>query len=205
MSLEISREDDTKTSIMKGIFHVMQTKDIPHITVDDVAHYAGIARSTFYRHFNSVDAAVKVFEDQLLELLADINEVALKVRFTQAQLEPTFSMIQRMETLFEYRDEVLLLTGPHGDPQFLHKATLFMYDYLRERVKTIPGIQEYQDLYLVFMVGGHHSFVKYWLSERSDISPKTAAAMLCRMYYAYFFVNTEGGNKLPCAPEFELE
>lgn len=203
MALEILPSDDTRMRILKAVFHAMQATDIPRITVEEVTRYAGISRSTFYRYFDSVDAVVKDFEDYLLRVMRDINDSALKVRFTAAELEPTASMITRMETLYNYRDEVIALNGPNGDPQFPHKVTSFMYDYLRERIRTVPGDKRYRDMYLMFVIHGHNAFVEYWLEHRTDVQPRIAAAMLCRLYYSPFFLDEQNVSMHPKPLEFD--
>ena len=64
-------------------------------------------------------------------------------------------MIRRMELLYERRDKVVALNGPHGDPQFVHKATVLMHEHFRERLADVPGSAEDRDLYLAFAIAGH--------------------------------------------------
>ena len=133
------RRDSVDERIEDAVFSLMSTTDIPEIHVGDVARTAGISRSTFYRHFDSVDDVVKGFETDLLANMHDINNYALKGRFGQSELDPTPTMIRRMELLAERRDKVVALNGPHGDPQFVHKATVLMHDHFRDRLADVEG------------------------------------------------------------------
>ena len=125
---------DVRVRIMDAVFVLMATTDIPDIRVSDVVRLAGTSRSTFYRNFDSVDGVVKHFEMDLLANMHQINTFALKARFGQAELEPTASMVRRMEVLLARRDKIVALNGPHGDPQFVHKATVLMHEHFRERL-----------------------------------------------------------------------
>ena len=73
--------------IEDAVFSLMETTDIPDIRVADVIRLAGVSRSTFYRHFDSVDDVVKAFETDLLANMHSINSFALKARFAQAELD----------------------------------------------------------------------------------------------------------------------
>ena len=83
-------ENDTARRITDAVFDLMTTTDIPQIKVADVIRRACVSKSTFYRHFASVDDVVKRFEDEILEGMGEINEVALKARFSDAELHAVY-------------------------------------------------------------------------------------------------------------------
>lgn len=192
--------DPVDERIEDAVFALMETTDIPDIHVADVTRAAKVSRSTFYRHFESVDAVVKAFEADLLDNMRDINNFALKARFGQSELDPTASMIRRMELLRERRDKVVALNGPHGDPQFVHKATVLMHDHFRERLGEVEGSEANRDLYLAFALAGHHNLIQYWLEERPELSPRTIAAVLNRLFYAPFFLDEGNARHSPVSP-----
>ena len=159
-----------------------------------------MSRSTFYRHFDSVDQVVKGFEMDLLANMHDINGYALKARFGLAELDPTPTMIRRMELLKERRDKIVALNGPHGDPQFIHKATVLMHDHFRDRQADVPGSADYRDFYLAFVLAGHHNVIQYWLEERPDTPPEKVAGVLNRLFYAPFFLDESRARTSPTSP-----
>ena len=132
---------------------------------------------------------VKGFETDLLANMHDINSYALKGRFGQSELDPTPTMIRRMELLAERRDKVVALNGPHGDPQFVHKATVLMHDHFRDRLADVEGSGDYRDFYLAFVLAGHHNVIQYWLEKRPDVEPEVVAGVLNRLFYAPFFLD----------------
>lgn len=194
------RRDSVDERIEDAVFSLMSTTDIPEIRVGDVARAAGISRSTFYRHFDSVDDVVKGFETDLLANMHDINSYALKGRFGQAELDPTPTMIRRMELLAERRDKVVALNGPHGDPQFVHKATVLMHDHFRDRLADVEGSGDYRDFYLAFVLAGHHNVIQYWLEKRPDVEPEVVAGVLNRLFYAPFFLDNATARKSARSP-----
>ncbi|WP_417086342.1 TetR/AcrR family transcriptional regulator [Lancefieldella rimae] len=190
-------QQDVRQRIEDAVFGLMKTIDIPDIRIEQVVKLASTSRSTFYRYFRSVDAVVKKFEDALLENMQGINDLALKGRFGTSELVPTHSMIARMELLRHNRDKVIVLNGPHGDPAFVRKATVFMHSYFRERIKDVEGDALSKDFYLSFVIAGHHNLIQYWLEELPEIEPETVAALLNRLYYAPFFVDDNIHIKTP--------
>lgn len=195
-----SRRDPLDERIEDAVFSLMETTDIPEIRVADVCRAVGVSRSTFYRHFDSVDQVVKWFETDLLANMHDINSYALKARFGQAELDPTPTMIRRMELLAERRDKIVALNGPHGDPQFVHKATILMHDHFRDRLADVPGPADYRDFYLAFALAGHNNVIQYWLEKRPDVAPEKVAAVLNRLFYAPFFLDGEHARVTPGSP-----
>ena len=129
-----------------------------------------------------------------------INSYALKARFGQSELDPTPTMIRRMEVLAERRDKIVALNGPHGDPQFVHKATILMHDHFRERLSDVEGSGTYRDFYLAFVLAGHHNVIQYWLEERPEVSPEVVAGVLNRLFYAPFFLDDSNARNVPASP-----
>lgn len=197
--------DEVDEAIVAAVFELMATTDIPKIKVADVIKRAGISRSTFYRHFDSVDDVVKQFEDDILDSMSFINKQALNLRFSQVELDPTPAMVERMTTLRNHRDQVLALNGPHGDPAFIHKATVFMHDYLRERLASLYDGSDpnFMDLYLAFVIAGHHNLIQYWLEIRPELEPRYVAAVLNRVYYSAFFLDGSSVQRKASIPELD--
>lgn len=192
--------DSVDERIEDAVFSLMETTDIPDIRVADVTRLAGISRSTFYRRFGSVDDVVKAFETDLLANMHSINSYALKARFAQSELDPTPTMVRRMELLAERRDKVVALNGPHGDPQFVHKATILMHDHFRERLSEVEGPETLRDFYLAFALAGHHNVIQYWLEKRPDVPPEVVAGVLNRLFYAPFFLDETNARRDPASP-----
>lgn len=189
MAARTAENEAIEKRIEDAVFELMETRNIPNIKVSDVIRLAGVSRSTFYRHFDNVDQVVKLFEANLLDVMRSINRSALKARFDKNELKPTVTMISRMETLHGFRSKILVLNGPHGDPQFEHKATVFMHEYLSNRLRTVPGTSLDQEFYLSFIIAGHHNLVHYWLEKHPEVEPERIATLLNRLYYATFFLD----------------
>ena len=198
--MSLNAKNDIASRIEDAVFELMATTPVQSIKVTDVLRLAHTSKSTFYRCYRSVDDVVKRFEDELLQNMRDINDVALEARFGDAQLDPTPTMIRRMELLAERRDKVVALNGPHGDPQFVHKATVLMHDHFRDRLADVEGSGDYRDFYLAFVLAGHHNVIQYWLEKRPDVEPEVVAGVLNRLFYAPFFLDNATARKSARSP-----
>ncbi|MGI6229659.1 MAG: TetR/AcrR family transcriptional regulator [Tractidigestivibacter sp.] len=194
------QQSETERRIEDAVFSIMATTDIPNIKVGDVVRKAGVSRSTFYRHFDSVEDVVKQFEAGLLDTMRTINKTALKAQFDKSELGPTMAMVSRMEVLRNNREKVIALNSDHGDPVFQHRATMLMHEYFRIRLKDVSGSEVDRDLYLSFVIAGHNNMIEYWLEKRPDIPPEKVAAMLNRLYYSPLFINDESVTEHPYDP-----
>ena len=159
--MSLNAQNDIASRIEDAVFELMATTPVQSIKVAEVLRLAHTSKSTFYRCYRSVDDVVKRFEDELLQNMQDINDVALEARFGDAQLDPTPTMIKRMEILKANRSKVLALNGDNGDPVFAHKATIFMHDYFRNRLRSTFSDETDLDLYLAFALAGHHNLIQY--------------------------------------------
>ena len=203
MSLEAKTE--LVARIEDAVFELMGSTPVTSIKVADVVRRAHTSKSTFYRYFRSIDDVVKRFENDLLQNMQDINDVALGARFRDSQLDPTPTMIKRMEVLKHNRMKVLALNSENGDPAFTHKATMFMHDYFRDRLRATFSEETDLDLYLAFALAGHHNLIQYWLEVRPDLEARTVAAALNRMFYAPLFVDESSRHWHPHIPVFEKQ
>lgn len=190
--------EDVEERIEDAVFSLMKTTDIPKIKVGEVVRLAGVSRSTFYRHFDSVDAVVKRFEEKILDNMRSINKVAFSSRFTASELDPTPTMVLRMNVLKQNRDKILALNGEHGDPQFVHKGTIVMHDRFRDQFRNVPFDRTEFDLYLAYSIAGHHNLIQYWLEERPDLDAARVARTLNKLFYAPFFLDEDN----PGRPQF---
>lgn len=112
-------------------------------------------------------------------------------------------VVKRMEILQRNRSKVLALNSENGDPVFTHKATVFMHEYFRDRLRSTFSDETDLDLYLAFALAGHHNLIQYWLEVRPDLEARTVAAALNRMFYAPLFVDDASRHWHPRIPDFE--
>ena len=79
----------------------------------------------------------------------------------------------------------------------------YLYRFVAQTFNVLLGQSDELELYLAFVLAGHHNLVQYWLEKRPDIEPRVVAATLNRLYYAPFFLNEKMISSMPRAPRFD--
>lgn len=153
--MSLNAQNDIASRIEDAVFELMATTPVQSIKVAEVLRLAHTSKSTFYRCYRSVDDVVKRFEDELLQNMQDINDVALEARFGDAQLDPTPTMIKRMEILKANRSKVLALNSDNGDPVLLtRQRSLCMTIFCNRLRSTFSGMKRSLTMYLAFALAG---------------------------------------------------
>ena len=108
----MNKTNSTKTRIRDSVIHLMESTDFLQITVKMITEESGISRSTFYRHYESVEAVVLEIEDEILDGLAFINKMSLNDVLGQNSGECTFSRLARSSMLKDYSNFIRVINGP---------------------------------------------------------------------------------------------
>ena len=177
----------TEEAIRRAVVQLMNDIDYDRITADAVAKQAGVSRSTFYRYFDSVVDAVETIEQEFLELVREVNRIALQcARDLSDASGLTQSMVSRMEHILQHRDFIIAVDGPHGDRTFRGRAEKVMSDYLFTRLQSDPSTFEEKSLYVEFVSAGHYRMIYRWLVDFPTVPAARVAAMTNKLLYSIF-------------------
>ncbi|RGU52536.1 TetR/AcrR family transcriptional regulator [Olsenella sp. AF16-14LB] len=173
----------TKAQIRKAVVDAMETKDIPEITITEICNACNIARSTFYRYYDSIDDVIKKTGD---ELLASIERVSAVDRYDKREaghiLRPRQSDLARAEILYEYRPFILAVNGMHGDPSFAYKAVGTIRKGLKAEYGAYFENRPYAEFLMEFYLAGTFRSIDLWLRQYPDMSPAEFYGLLLEMY-----------------------
>lgn len=172
--------------IRDAIVTCMETTDCDKIKVADVVAVAKVSRSTFYRYYDSVGDALCAMEDEFLDRIEQINDIALKVGRSSTRLaQLSESMVMRLQLMREHRAFVLAFSGPHGSARFRERSESLLERYLEIRLRqsgvSLPADQE--AFYLAYVCGGHYRLVHRWLKEYPDEPIADMAALMNKLLY----------------------
>lgn len=163
-----------KTLIRTTVIELMETTDIPDITVTAVCKRSNLSRTTFYRYYPSVDAVVKEMGDDLLASIRRTQEVDRRTTSLGGMRKTGASDLIRAQILFEYGPFIRVVTGVHGDPSFAYKAVAVIRERLQEEVRGLGLNERDQEVFIEFMLAGLFRCINYWLAEHSEITPEEA-------------------------------
>lgn len=74
MKKEISYKDSVKEAIVIALIQLMKEKDFSCITIHEIVTRAGVARSSFYRHFGSKEDVLLYHADELYNIPEEEHE-----------------------------------------------------------------------------------------------------------------------------------
>lgn len=173
-----------KEQIQNAVITLMATTDIKDIRVKEVTALANICRSTFYLHYDSIDAVVQELEAAHLEAIRDLNRYFVSSKMDLE--EPTKSALELTNLLYAQREFIKAINGPHGDPQFINKVNLQMKEFFCGKITYENLYNEYFDFQLTFAIAGNNSLIDHWLRKRPEVEPKTVAMLLTKFIYSVF-------------------
>lgn len=161
----------TRKAIQKAVVDAMETKPVPEITITEICDTCHIARSTFYRYFDSVDDVLKKTGDELLTAIKRVSSLD-KYDAVDAPMKPRQSDLARAQILKEYAPFILAATGYNGDPSFAQKAAKLISDQFFETAGESFRRQPYSDFLVEFIKAGLFRTVDYWLRDHPEMSPE---------------------------------
>jgi len=174
----------TKEKIEDALISLMSTTDVQDIRVKEVVNLANVTRATFYRHYDSVGAVIQGLETALLEAIRELNKYFVSSKMSLE--EPDKFVYNLTKLLFEKREFIKAINGPHGDPQFLYKATKLTREFYGGKIAYENMQSEYLDFYIAFALGGHNSFIDYWLRIRPEVDSDIAAKLIFKFMFSIF-------------------
>ena len=161
-----------KHAIRMAVVDLMETTDIPAITVTAVCKESGVSRTTFYRYFDSVDAVVKEMGDDLLSSIRRTQEVDRRANLGGGMRPVGYSDLVRAQILYQYAPFIRAVTGIHGDPSFAHKAVAVIRESLQEEIAGLNMRERDKDVLIEFVLAGVFRCINYWLTENPEATPE---------------------------------
>lgn len=171
----------TRKVIQKAVVDAMETKPVTDITITEVCSACGIARSTFYRYYDSVDDVLKKTGDELLAAIKRVSSLD-KYDSSSAPMKPRQSDLARAQILKEYAPFILAATGYNGDPSFAKKAANLISEQFFETAGDHLRHQPYGDFMIEFIKAGLFGTTDYWLRDHPEMSPEEYYGLQVQMF-----------------------
>ena len=156
------RVQKTRTAIQNAYICLLLEKNTTKITVTELAKKANIDRKTFYLHYETTDAVLRDYNQQLIHKLLELLEQ-----------QYFFSQNFRTDILYSTLNQVI---SEHLE-FFRHAATVSQFDSFWEESKEaiVQGISKrYQnkilDLYGRFALAGMMEVYREWLKGNLHFS-----------------------------------
>ncbi|HAL73527.1 MAG TPA: hypothetical protein DCM45_00365 [Clostridiales bacterium] len=115
-----TRSAQSKTNLRQALIRLLESHDLARITARDVCETAGVTRSTFYMHFENLDALLREIEGSLEAGMLPYFDSNDSARLGQDVHSPYLSSYRWFEYCLANAGSFRALLGPHGDPGFEH-------------------------------------------------------------------------------------
>jgi AcrR family transcriptional regulator len=116
-----TRSAHSKTSIKEALINLLENRDLAKITIRDICETAGVTRSTFYMHYDNLNALLKEIESALEEGMLPYFDRNNIERLGQDIHSPYLSSYRWFEYCLTNAASFRAILGPHGDPGFEHR------------------------------------------------------------------------------------
>lgn len=119
----------TLSSIDEAFLSLLRVKPLNQITIKELCDRAGIDRSTFYRHYRSVDGLMETTEQNLL---ADLDVRLEKKHATMKEV-----LIEVLEAIKSNGERYTVLFSENGDPTFPSRVLRIAYGHSTENLEEL--------------------------------------------------------------------
>ncbi|MFD2830943.1 TetR/AcrR family transcriptional regulator [Corticicoccus populi] len=162
-------KEQTKLNLKEAFWKVYKEKPLNKISIKEITDIAGYNRGTFYNYYKDVH---DMFEEIKQSLMPPEEEIAVMLKtIKQKEWDKMIDVRDSSEDINQ-RDQILLLFGPNGDPNFIHE---YKRDIRRKILRQVNDISTKDSLkleyVLEFMLSGLLSVAMLW-SENDENIPE---------------------------------
>lgn len=172
MNKSESKYFNTARKMDEAFLELLERKDFPFITVKEICEKAGVNRSTFYLHYETVgdllSESMEYMHGQFLERFRGLGDVAGRIRhcpreelvlLTPSYLRPYLEFIQTHQRLYRASIEHPEIFAADMTYQKMFRN---VFDPILERFSVPTAERNYR---MIFYLQGIQGIVAQWLKE----------------------------------------
>ncbi len=163
MKKQPERTERTKQKLRTAFWQLYSQKPIDKITVKEITEAAGVYRSTFYSYYSDIYALLEEIKLSLLE--------TYRIFICRIHDVHSFSDIMTLISEFyaQNAEQLAVLLGPYGDPDFLKELKVYIKKTVREKLE-IPEEDINTEIFIEMGSASVISMLNYWYEHREAIS-----------------------------------
>ena len=166
MKKQPEKTAQTKQSMIDAFWVIAKKRGLINVTVGEITKYADLNRSTFYVYFSDMKDLLAQAENEIIEdLHSKVWSVLEDKKFADIQAVS----VKMIEVFGEYDDNLFLLLGKDGDPQFLNlvrKEAATIFNALMNQKEENP----YQDYIIAYVTSAMTGLLQFWHETGKEIS-----------------------------------
>ena len=154
-----------KEYIQEALIELLNKKPIKEISITDLTEKAGIARSTFYRYYSSLD---EVIDDYILSIFAKMR----KEKSLNFNIQSTVRGF--LEIFYDYREFFRLLVR-RG---LIERVQRFLFNVCYEGIKNLGRNSQINELEAYYYGGASSGFIIGIITDNYKVSIEEAEKKL---------------------------
>ena len=140
-------------SITEAMFQLLEKKKLSEITITDLVTRAGVARTTYYRNFQTKEEVIERFIDMIFEQFeAEYPIENIRQRYTEAHIQNIFRYVVR------YHHRLELIHKSELSAVFLNRLNSFLLGIAEKDATLTPQ----EKLHVYFLAGAEYNFIFNW-------------------------------------------
>ena len=177
MKKQPEKTAQTKQSMIDAFWVIAKKRGLNNVTISEITKYADLNRGTFYVYFSDMNDLLAQAEDEIIEdLRSKVWSVLEDKNFADFQAVSA----KVIEVFGEYDDNLFLLLGKDGDPQFLdhvRKEAANVFNAVMKQEKENP----YQDYIIAYVTSAFTGLLQFWHETGKEISLAELSGLAHRM------------------------
>ncbi len=185
MNKSESKYFNTALCMDEALISLLKVKDLEYITVKEICEKAGVNRSTFYLHYETIDdlvnEAIETMNRRFMSYFTSINGIAEKldhtdlsnlVLITQDYLYPYLRFVRENKDLYRVA---------FRNPREMQGNAKYGYikKYIVEPILKRFGVPDvYWRYYIAYYIDGTMAIIKEWLETDCQDSFEMIAAVI---------------------------
>ncbi len=159
------RKRESKEKIEREFMDLLQSKNLPEITVSEICQMTGLNRSTFYANYLDIyDLADKIMED----LVKDLQKEYAKEWETRSHSYDYLKLFRHIKA-----NQLFYKTFFKLDYDNSYKSVFYNPEFLREQYT-----MEHMDYHIEFFKSGLTAMINLWLKNGCKESPEDMVKIL---------------------------
>ncbi len=168
---------NTKKRLRESLLRLVARKPLRLVTVKEITQDADVNRSTFYFHYQDVNAMVREMEENFF------RDFTCALDAIEQKSHDSITIL--VKCLEAHMDLCRIVLGRNGDMSFAEK----MKEIVAQKCSTIwmeavPGMDEHAaDMLDEFLIGGVFSTLQAWVRDENRESAEQLSEVLNRLIF----------------------
>lgn len=167
MNKSESKYFNTATKMNQALLELLSKKEFEYITIQEICKKAGVNRSTFYLHYETID-------DLLKETIEFVNEKFTKsLDMDHSRQELITTVLTREKFLKPYllfiKNNLMIYKLIHKKPELfkVNQMTESLYESIFEKALNNYGVDDKEKKYILsFYIEGVIAIIRTWIDNQ---------------------------------------